>query len=955
MPVKIHLFGAFRVTVDAQPVTEFRSDKTRALLAYLALEGKTPLRRSALAKLLWSGYPAESARSSLRMTLSNLNRLFKDYSLLKINYYTVQFIGQAPDCWCDVQRVEALWERDTSTLSPNEQATLHTLLRQQFLQGLDQIDSPPFVDWLQACRERYGNHPLALPTTPMITALDNLPVPVNRLIGRAADLATAGALLAAPHVRLVTLVGPPGVGKSRLALAVATQARSDFAQGVVFVSLAAAHDPDQVATAIMNRLNLQSVSTRSPVNQLTSFLRDQQLLLLLDNFEQVSAAGPLVAELLAAAPKLKVLITSRVTLHLSGEWEYVVAPLATTGVDTPFDWKTAEQAPAVALFVERAQAVRPGFQLSAANAAAVAELCRRLDGLPLAIELAAARSRIFSPQALLERFTKSAPATLQLLSYGARDLPERHRTLLNAVQWSYAQLSAVEQRLFAQLGLFVGGFTLEAASAVCAASAEMVETLLAHSLLQHSEHPNGVTRFVMLEPLRLFALVQLEESGQTAALRQRYACYFAQWVPTQVGQLYGPHQFGAIEQLRSEQANWQAALTWAEAQALPLALELATALSPFWILAGNPVEGYGWLLCLTEQGATQPEVPALVYAQARLACHELALLTGQPLPLLAEQARLEAICHTANHLPSLGRLAWLGGKNLVDRSDSPSEMTLADRYSAAGRLLYRALALFEQVGDPICIAAVCYDLGFFHLLAGQVETSLASYQRAWQLYQEAGDRLQAAQVTIAIALNCWIRQDYTTAIVHCEEALSLFQQMRSQSSLAYGIAVLALCLVETGQLERGQMLIREGEVLARVVQNPGAEAIFSHTSGLLAERQGRLTEAVRLYGQNLVAAAQTTGNTFVIVSLFALCELLTTLQEDHAALYGLQIIQAWRAANGGQLPVRWQVKLERLLGLLPERLGPQAVAGTQLSPGGNIMESGIVAWVHTILQRVNER
>jgi len=289
----------------------------------------------------------------------------------------------------------------------------------------------------------------------------NLPAQPTALIGREQAIATVCSLLRRADVRLVTLTGPGGTGKTRLALQTAAELLEQFGDGVWFVNLAPISDPDLVATTIAQVLGAREHDNRPLLEQLKAYLREKRLVLLLDNFEQVAEAAPLVSELLAAAPGLKALATSRMPLHLSGEHEIAVAPLALPPSERS-NVQTLTQYEAVRLFIERAQAVKADFAVTNANAPAVAEICERLDGLPLAIELAAARVKLFPPQALLARLS----SRLQLLTGGARDLPERQQTIRNTIDWSYQLLGEDEKRLFSRLGVFVGGWTPEAAETV---------------------------------------------------------------------------------------------------------------------------------------------------------------------------------------------------------------------------------------------------------------------------------------------------------------------------------------------------------------------------------------------------------------------------------------------------------------------------------------------------------
>jgi predicted ATPase/transcriptional regulator with XRE-family HTH domain len=445
----------------------------------------------------------------------------------------------------------------------------------------------------------------------------DLPLAPTRLLGRTSELAVACAMLNSGGVRLLTLTGPGGVGKTRLALEVGATCRDRFTDSAAFVPLASLAAPTLLADTLARVVGALEQGERDPEDLLIEHLRDRNMLLILDNFEHLLAAAPVLANVLSACPRLAMLVTSRGIVHVRGERALPLAPLSVPTVTASLPLEELAAASAVALFIERAQAVRPEFQLTVDNADDVAAICRRLDGLPLAIELAAARMRVLSPRALLERLEQRLPT----LTEGPRDLPERHRTLRAALAWSYDLLDPLEQGLFRRMSVFAGGASLDAVQAVCGVSDALhgVGVLLDHSLLQLDER-TGVpeSRISMLETMREYGQALLTEAGEEGDTRRAHALHYLAFAETAETELLGPHNAAWMARLEAEVDNLRAALQWMREHAAPeLQVRLAGALWYFWFMSWRLTEGRTWLSPLLERTTPNPADDERLGARAR--------------------------------------------------------------------------------------------------------------------------------------------------------------------------------------------------------------------------------------------------------------------------------------------------------------------------------------------------
>jgi excisionase family DNA binding protein len=552
-----------------------------------------------------------------------------------------------------------------------------------------------------------------------------LPTPLTSFLGRERDIAAIGQLLST--ARLLTLTGPGGTGKTRLALRVAGDLASLFADGVAFVPLAAVADPLLIPSAIAQKLGVREHGDRPITERAMAALRDRQLLLVLDNFEHVLPAAPFVAKLLAACPALSVLVTSRTTLRLSGEQRVPVSPLILPDPATMASAATTGQADAVQLFVQRAQAAQPEFVLTDENASAVAAICRRLDGLPLAIELAAARSSVLPPQALLERLERR----LSLLTGGPRDAPARLRTMRDAVAWSYDLLTEEEQALFRRSAVFAGGWTLEAAETIPGADGDIVDrtsALIASSLIRQEDGPGPEPRFTMLATLREFGLEQLADSGEDAEIRQRHAAYYLALVERWSPDPALPGEKHRLAAIAPEYDNARLALAWFdEHNERDGLLRLSGSLFEFWHARGLYSEGRLWMGRAT---AGRDGADPSVRVRALMTASALARYQGD----VVEATTLsEAALPLARGIDNAGQLitALLNAGLLA---------YFQEQYAAAETLLQEGLDVAHGLGDgepakrPIT-GILLSNLGLIALAQGHLDRAATLFQEAIVLYR----------------------------------------------------------------------------------------------------------------------------------------------------------------------------------------------------------------------------
>ena len=674
----------------------------------------------------------------------------------------------------------------------------------------------------------------------------NLRQEPTRIIGRHEEVQAIRGRLLQGNVRLITLTGPPGVGKTRLALAVAAELlhnSNTYSDGVFVVGLATITDPELVTPTIAQTLGLRE-STESPVDTLKRHLRDRRMLLLLDNFEHVVEAAPLLSELISECPSLTLLVSSREALHLRGEQQFEVFPLPWPDKREMQAVEAMLQYPAVTLFVERAQAVDPSFRLSEANVKAVATLCARVDGLPLAIELVAARVRMLPPGALVQKFgSGEGHAYLHLLSGGPRDLPERQRTLHSALDWSYDLLDDHERTLFARLGAFAGGYTLSSVEAVCNARGDLsvpvldgLTSLLNKSLLKRhlGEDEEDEPRYSMLETVREYAAERLQAGGEAAKVKGWLVEYYLALAQAAKPHLISIDQKTWLAKLEIEQSNIRVALRSAiDSGRIEIAARIASAIVAYWYVRGNISEGRAWL----EEIAARDEIhtlPAMLQAQ----------VTGAAGALASAQADLVR----------------------------------------AVELLESSLALSRQAGDKHITSDALRNLGTAEILRGDYARAESLLREVVSLSQEIGER---RRVAIALHNLAWIAF-FTGDYEHCHaleaEAVPLFSGAGDKWHAGLALALQGLAICRSGQPDRAEQTVEQVfAALQGQEGNNGALGLAITCQAEVARLRGDTGRATRLYRASLREAGNTGSFAPRVLNLLGLGALAATEGEAERA------------------------------------------------------------------------